>query len=88
MDIRDKVSPEDKGQVVNLILECQVLNKLLKEHQTILENKAKEILARNGLSPQSYDLKCNPSQDLWQAELKEGALILPNREERRALKRN
>ena len=88
MDIKDKISPEDKQQIASLIIEHQVLSNLLKERNTILENKANEILAKNGLSPQLYALRVNPSQDTWEAELKSGALILPNRETRRAVGKN
>lgn len=86
MDIKDKLTEQDKQQIANLSLECQVLNNLLKQHNAILGQKANEILAKNGLSPQTYALKFNPSQDLWEAVLKEGALIVPNRETRRSMK--
>lgn len=84
MDIKDKISPEDKQQIGSLAIECQVLNNLLQQKNAIFQEKGKEILAKNGLSPERYALKFNPSQDLWEAELKQGALILPNREMRRA----
>lgn len=87
MDIKDKLTPEEKQQIGGLAIECQVLNNLLQERKAILDNKAKEILARNGLSPQLYNLKFNPGQDLWEAELKGGALIVPNRETRRAIEK-
>lgn len=88
MDIKDKISPEDKQQIGNLVTECQVLNHLLKQQDAILTNKVQEVLAKVGCSPTLYNLKFNVSQDLWQAKLKEGALILPNRETRRGIKRN
>lgn len=87
MDIKDKFTPQEKGQIASLVIECQVLESLLKERSAILQKKANDILARNGLSPQLYDLKVNPSQDIWEAELKEGALVVPNREMRRAIER-
>ncbi len=87
MDIKDKLTEQDKQQLGCLALECQVLSNLLKERQVAIENKAKEILAKNGLSPELYALKFNPNQDLWEADLKEGALIVPNRETRRAIER-
>lgn len=88
MDIKDKLTQEDKQQIADLTLECQVLANVLKAHDAILKQKVNEILARNGLSPGLYHLKFNPGQDLWEAELKEGGLILPNRETRRAINRN
>lgn len=87
MDIKDKLTEQDKQQIQNLSLECQVLNNILKQYTAMLENKGREILSKNGLSPQMYALKFNPSQDLWEAVLKEGALIVPNRETRRSMKR-
>jgi len=87
MDIKDKLTPEEKQQIGGLVVECQVLNNLLQERSSILESKAKEILAKNGLSPQLYNLIFNPSQDLWEAKLKEEALVIPNRETRRAVEK-
>ncbi len=88
MDIKDKLTLEDKQVLTNLALECQVLESLLHRSKVIMDAKAKEILARQGLSPQLYGLKFNPSQDMWEAELKDGALIVPNREMRRKVERN
>jgi hypothetical protein len=88
MDIKDKLTQEEKHQMANLFLECQVLGNLLKERNASLENKAKEILAFNGLSPQTYNLKFNPGQNLWEAELKHLALIVPNRDSVRAIDKN
>ena len=80
MDIKDKLTEQDKAQLQGISLECQVLNNLLKERQAILENKAQEVLAKAGLSPKMYGLRFNPSKDTWEAELKEGAIILPGQE--------
>ena len=85
MDIKNKLTEQDKQELGNLALECQVLNNILKEHQAAIENKAKEVLARQGLSPQLYALRFNPNENVWEAELKEGALIIPNRVARRAM---
>lgn len=87
MDIKDKLTEQDKQQIGSLAVKCKVLSDLFKEQNAILENKAKEILAKNGLSPQLYFLKFKHSQNLWQAELREGALIIPNRETKRAIER-
>lgn len=87
MDIKDKITPEEKQQIGGLVIECQVLNNLLQERNAMLESKVKEILTKNGISPQLYNLIFNPSQDLWRAELKEEALIIPNQETRRAVEK-
>ena len=78
MDIKDKLTEQDKQQIGNIALQCQVLDTLLKERKAILGNKANEILDKNGLSPEMYALKFNLSKNLWEAVLKEGALIIPN----------
>jgi len=84
MDIKDKVAPEDKQAMIGLAMESRMLDKLFKERNAMAEDKAKEILAKNGLSPELYSLSFNPTQDVWEAVLKEGALLVPNRVERRA----
>ncbi len=88
MDIKEKVSPEDKQQMISLAMESQMLNNLLRERNAMAEDKAKEILAKIGLSPELYGLGFNPQEDSWEATLKAGALILPNRETRRAGRNN
>ena len=87
MEIKDKLADQDKQLLSNLAIQRAVLGKLLLQTNSALEKKAKEILARNGLSPELYVLKFDPQQDLWEAELKEGALVIPNRETRRAIER-
>lgn len=78
MSIKLEVREEDKAQMANLMTECQVLRNLLKERQAALENKAREILTTNALSPELYALKFNLGQNLWEAELKQGGLVLPH----------
>ena len=86
MDIKDKITPEDKQQLSNLGLECQVLGQLCNERQAIMGKKADEILASIGLSPKTYALKFNPAKDLWEAVLKESALVVPGQETRGVIK--
>ena len=87
MDIKDKLTLEDKQQMAGLTLECQVLSNLLKQRNAMFQDKIKEILTKLNLSPELYGLKFNQGQDLWEAVLLEGALIVPNRETRRELER-
>lgn len=77
MSIKLDVTQEQKMQMANLVTECGVLNNLLKERRDAIENKVKEILASNALSPKLYALKFNISKDLWEAELGQGVLTLP-----------
>ena len=87
MDIKDKISPEDKQMVADLVIEGQVLEKLLKQHNTALKNKVGEILTNEGLSPQLYELRFNPLKNEWDAALRQGYIIIPNQEVRKAIDR-
>ena len=84
MDIREKLTVQQKQEIHNLIIETQVLENLLKERRATLQERGKLALALAGLSPKIYDLKLNPKQGIWEAELKADALILPGLETRRA----
>lgn len=79
MSIQLKVTDQDKAQMANLSMETQVLNNLLIERRTALELKAQEILNSNALSPKMYSIKFNPGKDLWEAELKQGQIIVPSK---------
>ncbi len=83
MNIADKIPTELKVELGSLVIECQVISKLLKERSATFENKAKEILAELGLSPQMYALKFNAHENIWEAVLKESALALPGNQARK-----
>ena len=72
------VTPEQKAQMAHLFTECQVLQNLLRRSETALKQKAKDILTANGLSTELYNLTFNLGKDLWEAQLKEDVLTLPN----------
>ena len=77
----------------NLILECQVLEHILKERQAAMEGLTKQLMPKLTISPELYVLKVNFQKDEWLLELKQGALIVPgslpmNREQKRALRNN
>ena len=78
MGIKIEVAKEQKNQMASLFTECQVLSNLLTERRAAFEDKAKEILTTNALSPKLYALKFNLAQDLWEAQLKQGSIVLPN----------
>ena len=80
MGIKVEVTKQFKSQMANLVTECQVLNNLLTERRAALDNKAKEILTTNAMSTNLYGLKFNLAQDLWEAQLKQGKIILPSEE--------
>lgn len=80
MNIKVEVKKEDKVQMADLVTECQVLSNLLKERQATFVSKAEEILTTNALSPKLYLLKFNIGQDVWEAEPKQGGIVLPNHE--------
>lgn len=83
MSIKLQVTEQDKKQMANLSMECQVLNNLLVERRAALQNKVGEILTTNALSPKLYVLKFNPGKDLWEAELKVGVIAVPTQEMKR-----
>ena len=86
MDIKDKLSVEHKAVLKNLAIEVNVLQKLMTEHRAVLEQVGKEILTDIGLSTAIYNLAFNPGKDLWEANLKEDALVVPNPPLRKAMK--
>ena len=77
MDIRDRLNPQLKKEIHDLMLECQVLENLLKERQMRVKAKGAEILERAGLSPVLYGLYLNPAKDIWEASLNEKVISLP-----------
>lgn len=85
MDIKEKLTDQQKQEIHNLIIETQVLENLLKERRERLHEKGNQIMSLIGLSPKMYNLKLNPGQNIWEAELKPDVLVVPNRETRRAL---
>ena len=80
MDIKNKISKEDKALLSNLGVEIRVLESLLGERRSIMGAKANEILASNGLSPEAFGLNFNPGLDRWEAVLKNDALVIPGQE--------
>ena len=87
MDIKEKLTAQEKQRMGNLALECQVLNNLAKQQSAVLQETAKQIFVRLGMSPETYFLKFNAPEDVWNAELRQDALIIPNREMRRKVER-
>ncbi len=75
MDISDKVSPQTKQVVGNLLIECQVLDNLLKERRTFLDKTLQDVLTANVQQPSLYSMRV--FGDKWEVVLKEAALSLP-----------
>ncbi len=92
MDVSQKIDAQTKARLTNLNIECQVLNNLLKEKNAVMQELVKQVLSSLTVNPTQYALKINPSQDIWDLQLRPEALLvpgnlnLPNREARRALK--
>ena len=79
MDIKDKITTEEKQRLCDAGLEVQVLQNLLKEHTAKFQREGEQILSRLGLSPKIYRLVFNPGMDAWKAELVTGAIVIPGR---------
>lgn len=91
MDIKEKVTIEQKNQMRNLMIEISVLDNLLKERKAMLQETGVEIITKAGLSPKTYNLRFNSGKDIWDAELKDELkprLVLPGQETRPAMKAN
>ena len=92
MNVSDKIDPQTKAMMQNVILEIQVLQNLLKEREGIREGLIRDLLPKFTVSPELYVLKVNFKTDEWLLELKAGILTVPNiamnREQRRAVKNN
>ena len=88
MDIKDKLTDQQKQEIQDLIIECQVLENLLKKHRVSLLEKVNQAIKMLGLSPKLYNLKVNPEQNIWVAELKADSLVLPNKETRQGIQLN
>ncbi len=90
MDIKDKLTQQEKQELGGLALQIEVLKTITGQKQQTLQNRAKELLAKAGFPPERYLLRFDVSHDEWEATLRENALVVPgqpNRAARRALGR-
>ena len=69
MDVKFKLKPETKERLTDAIVECQVLQVLLKERQTKMMALGKEALVELGVSPEQYYLDMNPLMNQWDLKL-------------------
>lgn len=70
MDVAGKIKPEDKGNLANLIIECQVLENLLKERRAAFQQKVGEVCHYLTDNPKLYVLEMNPGKNTWELKLK------------------
>ena len=77
IDIKDKVTPEEKRQLQNVNLEVVVLKHLLEERQNLLQTLGRGLLERLHYSPQVYNLVASPVQDKWEVRVNPENLLLP-----------
>lgn len=85
IDIKDKLTDEDKGTFESLKLEILVLENLVKERRVILTSHLETCMLKAGFNPKQYGLNFNFKEDKWQVQLRPDALALPgqNRAQRR-----
>ena len=77
IDIKEKLTKEEKGMFENLRIEMLVLSHLAEEkkRQTVL--LLTQVLTKLGYNPQLYGLEFNAAQDSWEVKLRPDAIALP-----------
>jgi len=78
MDIRDKLTLQEKQRFEKLRVETLVLQNLLKERQQVGTEYFKSVLWRIGLNPMLYNgLEFNVGEDKWELKLNPNSLVAP-----------
>lgn len=83
MDVKDKLTMEEKAAFENLRVELMVLNNVVEQKKAVLRAHLADVLQRLGYNPQTYGLNFNAAKDEWEIKLRPDALALPNRQQRR-----
>lgn len=81
MDIKEKLTQQEKQMFENLRVETAVLEKLLHERRQLSGQVLKETLERLNHNPALFGLQFNFAEDKWDVILKPGALVLPGMQE-------
>ncbi len=82
MDISKDIPDEVKKQIGSLITETQVLKALLDERNQILSMTLGKLLNALQLDPKTYQIKCNAGKNIWEAQLRGQAFIVPGQKGR------
>jgi len=83
MDIKDKLTEQEKAGFENLRVEAMVLQQLLNEKRQQSAILLKAVLEKLGYNPMTYGLEFNAGQDRWDVKLRPDALVIPSRQDRR-----
>jgi len=83
MDIKDKLTQQEKAGFENLRLENMVIEHLLNEKKQQTMVLLTTVLQKLNYDPKLYGLEFNAGQDKWEVKLRPDALVIPNRQERR-----
>jgi len=87
MDVKEKLTQQEKATFENTRVEIMVLEHLLAEKKQQIALYLKTVLEKLGYNPQLYGLEYNANQDKWEIKLRPDALAMPgqmpNRQERR-----
>jgi len=75
VNVAEKIKPEIKQQIANLSVEVQVLEALLKERQSILQNMGNQLIKQLTDNPALYVLEMNPGKNVWELKLKPSIVI-------------
>lgn len=77
MDVKEKLSNEEKQAFENLRIESLVLQKLAGEKGMQAQGLFKQVMERLGYNPAMYGLEFNFVQDSWQIKLRPDAIVVP-----------
>jgi len=77
MDIKEKLTQQDKAVFENLRVEVLVLEHLLQEKKALSAQHLAQVFQRLGIDTKLYGLEFNAAQDKWEARLRPDALVIP-----------
>lgn len=87
IDIKDKLTVQEKQAFEGLRIETTVLENLLNERHKIMMELLTITFRKLGYDVKLYGLEFNASQDRWEIKLRPDALVMPgmNRDQRHQL---
>lgn len=80
MDIKDKLTQQEKQAIENLRIEALVLQSLFTERQQIAEKLLGDTFIKLGINGKLYGLTFNFAKDMWEVALRQDVLALPNQQ--------
>ena len=77
IDIKDKLTAQEKQAFENLRVETQVLQNLLNERRGFAQQFLEDILQKLGYNTMLYGFEFNFGQNKWEIQLRPDAIVLP-----------